>query len=840
MLLRGGGHDFYGLTISKKSFAKIWSNTDTDDWVFYLKDYIRNTDIIDMNNSENLKRITELFYMNDINEIPIVINDKIIGTVVRNIESENYNWSLIDQHIMEEFFAKWRTIYISSLESDNLIKFYEHFNPQLPIRLIHQDNVDSLLEEDEEALFIYEEDVYSYDIKVTRLSCGQLARELADTAIDFLKERLVISDEWGSIQEEDVCLEKVVQLMDEGYKTIHIIDDNGVFQGAICRHKLKEQFLYREIPHWNNLFADYTDNHEKLLEEVSKIFFGTSREEVAIIKEGRITASCIRAKGFLDRRFNGSFELRWDLISDKTALEFFKTTQQDRTYSMSVLLSSDRGYLRGFKERFSKLIEMTLFTEACYDDYISGRYDWLIYGMDIWCETPTNKCSIEELFLTLLWKEVTEWLNNNNVDYFYFESPQNDKIWNLSRRWASLDVHVPSGGVEKNGYRVSADMCSPIVNSWGGNRFTKDTPEEYIHTIYVYGPCLAWGLYCEDNETVESFLQARLNEKGFKYRVVNCGVIDSAVNSLYRILDTDFKSGDMVIHSEKEAWTDLYMTESINWYETSSVFNYITNCMVKCFVKGEAIHLNGEGNKILADYIYKRLENDLRKEKVSRKTAPSLYNRRDHGINKKEVQEYVDYLAGFRTSFHKVGCIVMNCNPFTLGHYYLVEKGSGFLDYLYVFVVEEDKSDISFEDRYKMAVENCKHFHNVKVLPSGKYIISSLTFGEYFRKDMLQNQVVIPSLDVSIFGKYIAPALNITVRLVGEEPYDRVTEQYNRTMRKLLPQYGIEVMEIPRYEVMEKAVSASEVRRLLKEGNWERVQQYLPEETLKILKQRYQ
>ena len=44
----------------------------------------------------------------------------------------------------------------------------------------------------------------------------------------------------------------------------------------------------------------------------------------------------------------------------------------------------------------------------------------------------------------------------------------------------------------------------------------------------------------------------------------------------------------------------------------------------------------------------------------------------------------------------------MNCNPMTKGHLHLLETARKFVDYLYVFVVEEDKSDIPFAVRYAM------------------------------------------------------------------------------------------------------------------------------------------
>ena len=76
----------------------------------------------------------------------------------------------------------------------------------------------------------------------------------------------------------------------------------------------------------------------------------------------------------------------------------------------------------------------------------------------------------------------------------------------------------------------------------------------------------------------------------------------------------------------------------------------------------------------------------------------------------------------------KVGAAVMNCNPFTLGHRYLIETAARECDRLYVFVLSEDKSRFSAADRLTLVKEGTKDLKNVTVLPTGPYLISSATF----------------------------------------------------------------------------------------------------------------
>ena len=144
----------------------------------------------------------------------------------------------------------------------------------------------------------------------------------------------------------------------------------------------------------------------------------------------------------------------------------------------------------------------------------------------------------------------------------------------------------------------------------------------------------------------------------------------------------------------------------------------------------------------------------------------------------------------------KSGAVVMNCNPFTYGHQYLIETASRLVDILYVFVVEENKSIFSFEDRLCMVQNGVKDFPNVVVLPSGKFMISSITFPGYFMKDNPGNDCFDSFLDLKIFAYYIAPTLGISIRFVGEEPFDKVTAQYNYDMKIILSRNDIDVIKL--------------------------------------------
>jgi [citrate (pro-3S)-lyase] ligase len=182
-----------------------------------------------------------------------------------------------------------------------------------------------------------------------------------------------------------------------------------------------------------------------------------------------------------------------------------------------------------------------------------------------------------------------------------------------------------------------------------------------------------------------------------------------------------------------------------------------------------------------------------------------------------------------------IGSIIVNCNPFTLGHQYLIEKAAKESGYLYVFVVTEDLSLFPTDVRYHLVKEGTKHLDNVLVLKGGDYIISSATFPKYFMKDFSNISLSQARLDVTIFGEQIAPALNITRRYVGEEPFDFVTNSYNQAMKEILIPKGIELQIIPRKEHNGKPISASVVRQLLREDNFKGLIDLVPPSTYNFL-----
>ncbi len=175
------------------------------------------------------------------------------------------------------------------------------------------------------------------------------------------------------------------------------------------------------------------------------------------------------------------------------------------------------------------------------------------------------------------------------------------------------------------------------------------------------------------------------------------------------------------------------------------------------------------------------------------------------------ISRYISYLKELRREGRN-GAIVMNGNPFSRGHRYLIEKAAAKVDNLYVIMVGEDRSLFTTEERLAMATEACRDLKNVTVCHGSTYAISSLTFPTYFIKEVSDAAPTQICLDLDIFASHIAPSLGVSVRFVGSEPTDRLTDLYNRLMHEQLPSSGIEVIETERLTLEDNIISASKIR----------------------------
>ncbi len=224
------------------------------------------------------------------------------------------------------------------------------------------------------------------------------------------------------------------------------------------------------------------------------------------------------------------------------------------------------------------------------------------------------------------------------------------------------------------------------------------------------------------------------------------------------------------------------------------------------------------------------------------------------------LPEYRKYLASLARPGRN-GAIVMNANPFTKGHRYLVEQAASQVDNLYVIVVKEDRSRFPYVERKAMIEAGCAGLDNVVVCEGSDYAISAATFPTYFLKKLDDATDTQIALDLDLFVNHIAQPLGVTVRFAGSEPEDALTRRYNELMAEILPGTSVAVVrqdhqpdselvegsavrqarrpidfvEIPRLEQNGNPISATSLRRALDKGNLKEAMEYIPESTVPYL-----
>lgn len=204
------------------------------------------------------------------------------------------------------------------------------------------------------------------------------------------------------------------------------------------------------------------------------------------------------------------------------------------------------------------------------------------------------------------------------------------------------------------------------------------------------------------------------------------------------------------------------------------------------------------------------------------------------------VEDFVAALPRPPEGAASIGAVVANCNPFTRGHRYLAEQAAKRCDFLYVFLLSEDRSFFSAQDRLELARRNLADLPHTAVCPTGDYLISAATFPTYFLKDQSGAAACSAELDLTLFARRFAAPLGITLRFVGEEPLCPVTRAYNQQMLNLLPRWGVQPVVLPRLEEQGAPISASRVRTLFQQGELEALRPLVPGETYRYLLEEYQ
>ncbi|WP_153369264.1 nucleotidyl transferase family protein [Candidatus Phytoplasma sacchari] len=205
-------------------------------------------------------------------------------------------------------------------------------------------------------------------------------------------------------------------------------------------------------------------------------------------------------------------------------------------------------------------------------------------------------------------------------------------------------------------------------------------------------------------------------------------------------------------------------------------------------------------------------------------------------------EKYLDYLSlnKIKLNHYKINTfnsvIVMNSNPFTKGHYFLIQNAIKQSQFVYIILVREELSLFTYEQRREMVKLGIKDLKNVKIIEGSNYLISKNVFPSYFFKSQEESSLEQMHLDSFIFSDFIAPRLDVKRRFVGSEPFSRTTELYNNVMKKIFLNKGLELIIIPRILFKTRAISATIVRKLFIKGEFQKIKKLVPLSTFNFLK----
>lgn len=584
---------------------------------------------------------------------------------------------------------------------------------------------------------------------------------------------------------------------------------------------------------------------------------------------------------------------RWEFLyaNNDKIINYIRSKKVETVFIMGHLSQKLYNYINVYGNDFE-----TVLLETSYDNYLEAisHYNSLLIDTDNNAQqlkkeivkkvrlerfNISKNMSINELCNEAeIYYFVNEFLKYKDYDIVVFEFPDKEQITNLSfseklRMAAKVNYiyylsnykndleirnlvktvlgdlftedyidrkNLSPGTILKNGICRLADSNNDFCKSINGIRYTTDKIYDYAFDINLFGPCMIYGALVDDKHTIASYLQRKINKDNNDYSVNNYGLRAMELPEQIRIADSvNTKKGDKMVFvissEEKQKLLKLGYSDIISLlpvFNDSNLHNYFLD---------KPAHCNHIANSYIADYIYSKIKKNLLTRNSDNKKLAQPINRkikRKVFENNKYIEEYLNMLKKLNISDGPNGAILMNCNPFTYGHYNLIAYASKQVEQLFVIVVQDDKSIFKFEDRFKMVQNGCSNFLNVTVIPSGKIFGSSMIFPEYFNRDETTDVTLDLSLDREIFTDYIAPTLNVKKRFIGEEKNDIITAAYNRELKNNLPLYGIEVIEIPRFKNIDGTIiSAKEVRKALNNEDWEEIEKLVPQTTLEILEE---
>lgn len=418
------------------------------------------------------------------------------------------------------------------------------------------------------------------------------------------------------------------------------------------------------------------------------------------------------------------------------------------------------------------------------------------------------------------WRTGIAWEETPHTEAFYGELLQ---VEDYKKGKAQREILYGDANL---GYKENFE--GKYYNIVNGKRATCYQPMEYIGTIYFVGLCVMAGAYVEDQYTIASCLQKSLMEKGFPYRVENYGV-EMRFDLENRLEEIGaYGSNDLVIFHSLTG--EVFNVPSISLERIFEV-----NQIPSFWVKDAYGHCNHKASGLIADSLLelikprlnKGLEEKNKKVKISFRDVMKTYVK----------QSYLDlvFTELYSKEADSNGAVVIGGGLFNKGHRHLIEEARKRVDFLIVFVLEENTFLFPFEERMKLVKEGTKDIDNIMIVPSGDFILSRNNFPEYYSQQRDRRTVRNAEYDANVFAKYIAEPLHITHRFAEGEPEGKISKIYHETMGRVLSQRGISFVEIPRAKIEGESVRSALVEKYLECGEYDKAFRLLPDSTKRYL-----
>lgn len=193
-------------------------------------------------------------------------------------------------------------------------------------------------------------------------------------------------------------------------------------------------------------------------------------------------------------------------------------------------------------------------------------------------------------------------------------------------------------------------------------------------------------------------------------------------------------------------------------------------------------------------------------------------------------RNFCQQLAQPQVEGEHIAAIVLNANPLTNGHLYLIEKALAENDHVHLFLVSEDEGPIPFAVRKDLLIRSVAGYADISLHDTGPYLISLATFPTYFFPDDIAAMADHAQLDAELFIR-IANALHISRRYIGHEPHKAVMSEYNRILQETLPKRGIDCILVPRLTSNALPISASDVRQAIVDDDLDTLRRLTPDAT---------